>query len=140
MNDIYLYNKYHQNCVCSYNFSPQLSGGGLFTGDFPFPFDARSGIRTHEANATDLKSVPFDRSGIRALCLYVCMSYTIIYESIFIFFYIYYFFCLVLRSARCKRRFCLILSTSKSELLLPLLLLPLVVGSASATAALVNTF
>jgi hypothetical protein len=28
---------------------------------------ARSGIRTHEANATDLKSVPFDRSGIRAI-------------------------------------------------------------------------
>ena len=27
---------------------------------------ARSGIRTHEANATELKSVPFDRSGIRA--------------------------------------------------------------------------
>jgi len=25
-----------------------------------------SGIRTHEANATDLKSVPFDHSGIRA--------------------------------------------------------------------------
>ena len=24
----------------------------------------QSGIRTHEANATDLKSVPFDRSGI----------------------------------------------------------------------------
>ena len=46
--------------------SPQLLGGGLFSGDFPFPFDARSGIRTHEANATDLKSVPFDRSGIRA--------------------------------------------------------------------------
>ena len=27
---------------------------------------ARCGIRTHEANATDLKSVPFDRSGNRA--------------------------------------------------------------------------
>ena len=29
-------------------------------------FDASSGIRTHEAEATDLKSVPFDRSGIDA--------------------------------------------------------------------------
>ena len=28
-------------------------------------FYTRSGIRTHEAEATDLKSVPFDRSGIR---------------------------------------------------------------------------
>ena len=27
---------------------------------------ASSGIRTHEANATDLKSVPFDHSGIDA--------------------------------------------------------------------------
>ena len=29
----------------------------------------RSGIRTHEANATDLKSVPFDHSGIRVVTL-----------------------------------------------------------------------
>ena len=28
-----------------------------------------SGIRTHEAYATDLKSVPFDRSGILVVCL-----------------------------------------------------------------------
>ena len=29
----------------------------------------RSGIRTHEANATDLKSVPFDHSGIRVMTM-----------------------------------------------------------------------
>ena len=29
-------------------------------------FSARSGIRTHEAEARDLKTRPFDRSGIRA--------------------------------------------------------------------------
>ena len=44
-----------------------------------YPIYARSGIRTREANATDLKSVPFDRSGIRA-------------DTFFIFeFYLFYF-------------------------------------------------
>ena len=41
-----------------------------------YPIYARSGIRTREANATDLKSVPFDRSGIRAK--YIHLDHSII--------------------------------------------------------------
>ena len=48
---------------------------------------ARSGIRTHEANATDLKSVPFDLSGIRAMSVYP--SQNIILFSLYILFALY---------------------------------------------------
>ncbi len=63
---IILNNNYHTDCVCPCNYLTPITRRRSFRGRLSIPVDARSGIRTHEANATDLKSVPFDRSGIRA--------------------------------------------------------------------------
>ena len=79
------------NCVCSCNYlTPITRRRRSFPGRLSIPVDARSGIRTHEANATDLKSVPFDRSGIRALCLYV--PPTLLYMNQFLYSFIYIIF------------------------------------------------
>ena len=72
---IILNNKYHQDCVCPCNYLTPITRRKSFRGRLSIPLFARCGIRTHEANATDLKSVPFDRSGNRAITTYIYYNY-----------------------------------------------------------------